>query len=211
MYLTALQAPSFRLFSLHFTSLHLTSPHLYLPLSSSRYRISLVVWLAINRPLLMLIIYFQKYVGCWTGPRSGRRVLGNSNYTTQQPSSTCRTTFAMSGDRRQSDTASFNSLKFKSSQARPKEVRNVDRSRSPQRDRIISGRRERNEGERQELERGGYDSYRPGQSPSKVIIPAPVRTFRSGSTFSPQIPSTLNESRRKYLHTYSLDHVLVTW
>ncbi|KAH6717621.1 hypothetical protein BKA61DRAFT_670043 [Leptodontidium sp. MPI-SDFR-AT-0119] len=102
----------------------------------------------------------------------------------------------MSGDRRQSDTASFNSLKFKSSQARPKEVRNVDRSRSPQRDRIISGRRERNEGERQELERGGYDSYRPGQSPSKVIIPAPVRTFSSGSTFSPQIPSTLNESRR---------------
>ncbi|KAH7370856.1 hypothetical protein BKA65DRAFT_545554 [Rhexocercosporidium sp. MPI-PUGE-AT-0058] len=105
----------------------------------------------------------------------------------------------MSKDRRQSDTASFNSFKFTSSHATPQEsrdrARHTDRSRSPQRDRFVAGRHERIEGERHESEKGGYDSYRPGQPSSRDMIPAPVRTS-NGPPLSPHLQSTFNDSRR---------------
>lgn len=103
----------------------------------------------------------------------------------------------MSNDRRHSDNS--NSFSFNSSRATPKEARpratHNDRSRSPQRDRFSSGRYDRSEGERYETERSGYDSYKPGQSPSNDMIPAPVRTSSITSPFSPQIPSLLNDSQ----------------
>ncbi|PVH80928.1 hypothetical protein DL98DRAFT_626411 [Cadophora sp. DSE1049] len=105
----------------------------------------------------------------------------------------------MSNDRRHSDN--FNSFNFSSSRATPKESRprprHSDRSRSPQRDRYPSGRYDRNEGEQHESERSGYDSYKPGQSPSRDMIPAPVRKSSTSSPFSTQIPSPLNDSWRQ--------------
>ncbi|KAL2066684.1 hypothetical protein VTL71DRAFT_2756 [Oculimacula yallundae] len=77
--------------------------------------------------------------------------------------------------------SSFNSFKFTSQHATPRESRT------------------RNEGENRGSHKergGGYDSYKPGQPPSKDMIPAPVRTASTGSPFSPQHPSSLNDSRR---------------
>ncbi|CZT09211.1 uncharacterized protein RAG0_14049 [Rhynchosporium agropyri] len=79
------------------------------------------------------------------------------------------------------------SFKFTSSRATPKDVRNLSQSddqlRSP--NRATSGR---SEGEDR-----GYDSYRPGQSPSRAMFPAPVRSN------SAQRPSPPNDSRRPTL------------